>query len=200
MQIKTENYTGADCSGSSGGSNRVLTLANSGKTTGNGFLVYASGLALSLATEYTISHNATSSEITFLNPLWDDMAIIVNYYQSATGVGGDFAAGPFADFGVAAIRTPVTVATDYSGNKIYTDGTDETINIVLQPYNTKHDLDKSGLNKVYDMMAFIGPNTTLNKYDKITYDSKVYRVDNMSVRDFNGTSVMKKAMLYLSDD
>jgi len=198
--VETENYTGADCTGSSGGSNRVLTLSNTGKTTQGGFLVYASGLALSLTTDYTVSHNTTSSEITFLNRLWDDMLIIVNYYQSISGVAGDFGLGPLTDFGVVAVRTPVTVATDYSGNKVYVDGTDVDIEIVIQPYDTKHELDKSGLNKVYDMMAFIGPSTTLNKYDKITYDSKVYRVDNMSTRDFNGTTVMKKAMLFYAED
>ena len=200
-EIKTFNGTGEDCSGSDGDSNRVLTLSNTGTTQQSGFLVYASGLPLGLTTEYTVSHNSTSTEITFLNGLWDDMTIVVNYYQSiASGVSGDFNAGPLGDFGVVAVRTPVTMTTNYSGNKTYTDGTDENISIVIQPYDTKHNLDKSGLNKVYDMMAFIGPSTTLNKYDKITYDSKVYRVDNMSARDFNGTSVMKKAMLFYVKD
>ena len=196
MEVQTENYTGADCSGSSGDSNRVLTLANTGTTTGNGFLVYASGLALALTTEYTVVHNSSSTEITFLNPMFNHMTIIVNYYQSIAGVGGDFAAGPFADFGVVATRTPVTVTTDYSGNKTYSDGTDEDINIVISPYKAKYDLDKSGLNKSYDAMAFLGPDTTLNKYDKITHDSRVYRVDTVSVRDFAGTGSFQLAMLF----
>ena len=112
------------------------------------------------------------------------------------GVDSDFVLGPFADFGVVAVRTPVTTTTDFSGNKTYSDGTDEDIDIVLQPYNEKYDLDKSGLNKVWDMTAMVGPTVTLNKYDKITYDSKVYRVDSISTRDFNGTTVFKKAMLF----
>jgi hypothetical protein len=198
---RTFDGTGADASGSSGDANRVLTLSNTGITKQDGLLVYASGLALGLNTEYTISHNSSSSEITFLNPLWDDMTVVVKYDEKqAVGVGSDFLNGPLADFGVTAVRTPVTKTTDFSGNKTYTDGTDEAINIVLQPYNTKYDLDKSGLNKSYDMMAFVGPNVTLNKYDKITYDSKIYRVDNISARDFNGTSVMKKAMLFYVED
>ena len=197
MEIKTFNGTGADASGSDGDSNRVLTLSNTGVTQQSGFLVYASGLPLGLTTEYTVSHNETGTEITFLNGLWDDMTIVVNYYQSiASGVAGDFGSGPDGDFGVVAVRTPVTMKTDFSGNKTYTDGTDENINIVLQPYNVKYDLDKSGLNKVWDMTAMIGPDDTLNKYDKITYDSKVYRVDIISPRDFNGTTVFKKAMLF----
>ena len=112
------------------------------------------------------------------------------------GVESDFLNGPVGDFGVTAVRTPVTVTTNNSGNKTYTDGTDENIDIVIQPYDEKHNLDKAGLDKVYDMVAYIGPTTTLNKYDKITYDSKVYRVDEVSTRDFNGTTVMQKVMLF----
>ena len=194
--VETENYTGEDCTGSSGTSNRVLTLSNIATTKQGGFLVYASGLALSVTTDYTVSHNSSASTITFLNPLWDDMLIIINYYQSSSGVGLDFNNGPLSDFGVTATRTPVTMTTDYSGNKTYTDGTDESIDIVLSPYNKKYNLDKSGLNKVYDSIAFLKPDATLNKYDKITYDSKVYRVDSVSPRDFNGTSLFNVAMLF----
>jgi len=200
MAVKTFNGSGADCSGSSGGSNRVLTLSNTGTTQQAGFLVYASGLALALTTEYTVSHLSASTEITFLNRLWDDMTIVVNYYENFTGVSGDFINGPLNDFGVTATRTPVTMTTDYSGNKTYTDGTDEDIDIVLSPYNQKYNLDKSGLNKVYDSIAFLKPDATLNKYDKITYDSKVYRVDAVSVRDFNGTRLFHRAMLYYAED
>ncbi len=206
MEAQTENYTGADCTGASGDSNRVLTLANTDKTVQSGLLVFVSGLSISLTSEYTVTHNSTASEITFLNPLWDDTNIIVTYNQnvdtvgSGASAGSDFTLGPLGDFGVVAVRTPVTVITDYSGNKTYTDGTDEDINIVLQPYNVKYDLDKSGLNKNYDMMAFVGPNVTLNKYDKITYDSKVYRVDSVSTRDFNGTTIFKITMLFYVED
>lgn len=82
--VKTYDGTGADCSGSSYDSNRVLTLSNTGLTRQSGFLVYASGLALGLTTEYTVSHKSSSTEITFLNPLTDTMTIIVQYYEQAT--------------------------------------------------------------------------------------------------------------------
>ena len=206
METQTEYYTGADCTLTDGDSDRVLILSNSDKTVQDGFSVYASGLELSLTSEYTVTHNSTATEIIFLNALFDDMNIIVTYNQnldsvgSGASAGSDFTLGPLGDFGVTATRTPVTMTTDYSGNKTYTDGTDENISIVIQPYDEKHDLDKSGLNKVYDMIAFIGPSVTLNKYDKITYDSKVYRVDNVSTRDFNGTTIMKKVMLYFLEN
>lgn len=82
--VKTENKTGSDCSGSSGDKLRSLTLSNIGKTSSCGFLVYVSGLALGLTTEYTVVHNSTGSEITFVNRLWDNMTIVVNYYQKST--------------------------------------------------------------------------------------------------------------------
>ena len=203
--VETENYTGANCSGSSGGSNRIITLANASKTYQDGFSVTVAGLELSLTSEYTVEHKTALTEITFLNPLWDDSNIVISYSITSdtggvTGVGSDFNLGPLSDFGVTATRTPVTMTTDFSGNKTYTDGTDEDIDIVLSPYNQKYNLDKSGLNKVYDSIAFLKPDATLNKYDKITYDSKVYRVDSVSVRDFNGTRLFHVAMLYFNDE
>ena len=116
------------------------------------------------------------------------------------GVESDFANGPAGDFGVTAVRTPVTMTTDFSGNKTYTDGATANITIVEMPYDEKYYLDKSGNNKTYDLVIYIGPSATLNKYDKITYDSKVYRVDAVSSRDFASTGVMQKAALYFSDD
>ncbi len=85
----TENKTGVDCTGSNGASNRTLTLANTGTTSTPGFLVYASGLALALTIDYTVVHNDSDSVITFLNPLWDDMTIVVSYFQ-VTVVTNDY--------------------------------------------------------------------------------------------------------------
>jgi len=204
MAVRTEEFTGADLTGSSGDLSRTLTLTNTGLTSQNGFLVYVSGLALALTSEYTVSHLSASTVVTFVGPVWDDQTIIANYYETpgsnVSGADGDFTNGPLADFGVVATRTPVTMTTDFSGNKTYVDGTDEDISIVLMPYNVKYDLDKSGLNKNYDMMAFVGPSVTLNKYDKITYDSRIYRVDSISTRDFNGTRIFNVAMLFFVED
>ncbi|MCK5601603.1 hypothetical protein KAR91_07040 [Candidatus Pacearchaeota archaeon] len=86
LDVTTETTTGASCSGSSRDLNRVLTLSNTGQTAQPGFLVYVSGLALAITSEYTVSHNSTGTEITFLNPLTDTMTIVVNYYQKRTTV------------------------------------------------------------------------------------------------------------------
>ena len=200
LKLATFNGTGADCSGSSREKNRVLTLSNTGITSQAGFLVYASGLALGLITEYTVSHKSASTEITFLNGLWNDMTVVVNYYENISGVGSDFELGLLSDFGVDVIRTPVTMTTDYSGNKTYSDGTDETIEVVFMNPNKKYNLDKAGLTEVYDAKIFAKENQTINKYDKITYDSKVYRIDSVSIRRFSATSMFKRVLLFFVED
>jgi len=202
---KTEHYTGSDCSGNTGSVNRVLTLSNTGTTTDNGFLVHASGLALALTSEYTVTHASSSTTITFLNPIWDDQTIVVEYSQQITGAGAsadsdDFAKGPLADFGVEVTRTAVTVATDFHGNKTYTDGSDTTIDVVVENPDKSFTLDKAGLTEDYDAKIFTKPDETINKYDKITYDSKVYRVRTVSPRNFNGTTMFKTVTLFFVDD
>jgi hypothetical protein len=62
-------------------------------------------------------------------------------------------------------------------------------------------MDKSGLTQVYDARVFLKASAVLNKYDKITHDGRVYRVDKISTRDFNGTSVFQVASLfYISNE
>jgi hypothetical protein len=81
LQLKTENKLGINCTGTNGSVNRVLTLINTRETVQNGFLVYASGLALLLDSEYSVDHKSSGTEITFLNRLWDDMTIVVQYTE-----------------------------------------------------------------------------------------------------------------------
>lgn len=206
MDIKTENYTGSDCTGSSADANRTLTLSNTGTTSDNGFQVSVDGYNLSLTTNYTVVHASSSTVITFVGKLWDDQLIVVEYAEQISGSGSsadsdDFSVAPLADFGVEVTRTPVTITTDFSGNKAYTDGTDETISVVFMNPNKKFNLDKPGLNESYDAKMYILPTQTMNKYDKITYDSKVYRVDTVSKRNFDGTEMFQRVTLfYLSDE
>ena len=196
----TEYFNGSDCSGSSGDSNRVLTLSNSELTQQEGVFVYLGGLALTLTEEYTATHNSASTTITFLNPLWDDQLIIVRYIElgevSEEGTD-DFTNGPLKDFGVNVTRTPVTTTTDFHGQKTYTDGSDSTIVVVFSNANQDFALDKSGLTEVVDAQMFTKEDETINKYDKITHDSKIYRVDKISLRKFAGTSMFRKVNLFL---
>jgi len=68
---------GSDCSGSSGASNRVLTIGNTSTTTG--FIIFVNGTMLHPTHDYTASNLSASSTITFLN-LLNDTAYIDGFY------------------------------------------------------------------------------------------------------------------------
>jgi hypothetical protein len=78
---------GSSCSGSDGGTSRVLTLANVSLTDSGGFTVYVNGLALVPTVDYTVSHLAASTPITFINPMWNGSYIVVIYLLSGGAVG-----------------------------------------------------------------------------------------------------------------
>lgn len=204
-EVKTYSGTGADCSGSSGDTSRVLTLSNTIKTSGDGFQVHLDGLLLSLTSQYTVTHSSPNTTVTFLVEVYDDQEIVVNYFDEqyalgVSGVSGDFGLGPLADFGVVATRTPVTESTDFHGQKTYTDGVDEDINVVIMPNTKEYKLDAAGLTQVYDAIAYVKSGVTINKYDKITHGGDVYRVDSVSQRNFSETGVFQKVMLFFIDN
>ncbi len=87
MALKSENFTGNDCSGSDGEKNRVLTLSNSNKTLDTGFLVFLDGNAVVNGTHYSVNHKYASSEITFSVAVWDSQNIIIHYYVDEVPTG-----------------------------------------------------------------------------------------------------------------
>ena len=112
-------------------------------------------------------------------------------------VADDFSNGPLNDFGVSVTRTPVTKTTDFHGQKTYTDGTPASITVVIQNPRLGHALDKPGLTSVADALMFTIATETINKYDKILWNSKTYRVDNVSMRKFAGVNAYKRVELFL---
>jgi len=75
----TETYRGSDCDGSSGATNRVLTLANTTSSKSGGFQVIV-GNANVHPDDYTAVHNTSASTVEFHNPIYDDDYIVVNYF------------------------------------------------------------------------------------------------------------------------
>ncbi|KKL71442.1 hypothetical protein LCGC14_2094890 [marine sediment metagenome] len=109
----------------------------------------------------------------------------------------DFNNGPIVDFGLSVTRTPVTVTTDnIGGQKTYVDGSNENITVVFQNPNQDFGLDKAGLTERFDAKMFIKYDQTMNKYDKITHNSKIYRVDKVTDRLFNGNTLFKTVILF----
>lgn len=79
LTATTEEKTGADCSGSDGSTNRVLTLTNTSLSSTE--LVTINGVTQSArAGDYTASHLSTSSTITFLGEIYNDDELTVRYY------------------------------------------------------------------------------------------------------------------------
>lgn len=74
----TETKVGSDCNGSSGDASRVLTLANASISSNE--KVYVDRQRLKITVDYTVSHLAASSTITFVGKIWDTQAIIIDYF------------------------------------------------------------------------------------------------------------------------
>lgn len=109
----------------------------------------------------------------------------------------DFNNGPLNDFGVSVTRTPVTTAiSNISGQKSYSDGTGATITVVFENPKQDFGLDKAGLTERFDARMFIAYNQTMNKYDKITHEGKIYRVDKVTIKYFNGNAIFKTVNLF----
>jgi hypothetical protein len=74
----TEYYTGSDCSGTDGGVNRMLILANTELSYEE--QVTVNGLVMALTEDYTIQHLSSGSTIIFLNAINNDFILSVRYY------------------------------------------------------------------------------------------------------------------------
>ncbi len=200
--MTNETYTGSDCTGSNGAANRTLVLSNTTMTESSSFLVFVSGLSLALTSEFTVVHAASSTTITFLNRMWNDQNIVVQYDPLSTVSGGsvagtDFEVGPLSDLGVVVVRTPVTVTEhNITGQKTYTDGTDENVTVVFSNNRKGYPLDKSGITETADAIMMVSSTQTINKYDVITYASRKYRVKTVDVRRFNATALFKRVTLF----
>ena len=110
----------------------------------------------------------------------------------------DWDDGPLADLGVTVSRTPVTESdSNIGGQKTYTDGTPANITAVIQNITKGFYVTKAGETIRADALLFVASTQTINKHDKITYNSQTYRVDAVSPRIFGTTTLFKSAILFL---
>lgn len=111
----------------------------------------------------------------------------------------DFANKAISDSGASVTRTPVTktISGNFGGETL-TDGTDETITVFIVKKNTKWFADHSGEFEQADGMMLVSYGQTVNKNDKITYLSRVYRIgDVLSRTAGEGAVIYKVCPLYL---
>lgn len=133
----------------------------------------------------------------FVRLLTESIGLTDLVYYSTSRLPEDFNLGPLVGFGETVTRTPVTVTTDFHGQKTYTDGETEDLEVIFINPNRNFALNKSGLTEVADALMFVKGDATINKYDKITYDSEDYRVDTIDDRQEKGIVGFKLVSLYL---
>jgi len=167
----TEYFLGSSASGSSGDSSRIITLNNAFITMRES--VYADGLRLINQTQYTVSHQSTSSTVTLLNPVWNDMQIVISYYMVDINysTSNKFTGAYLTGISGASNRVLNLTNTMLSFNEeVYVDGlrlsnmTDYTID------NQPSSSEITFLGKIYnDMTLFVwysmGENNRTSQYD-----------------------------------
>lgn len=113
-------------------------------------------------------------------------------------VSADFIKAPIDDLGVTVTRTPVTTTIDnLSGQKTYSDGSTEEITVVWNNPNQEFQLSESGETKKADGIMFVKSTQTINKRDKILFDSNTYRVFSIDRRNMASALGFKRVILFL---
>jgi hypothetical protein len=94
-------------------------------------------------------------------------------------------------------RTPVVKTTsNVSGNEILKDGTAGNISGAFFRKEDEWAQDKAGLFQEADAILLVLPSVTINKNDKITYETEVYRVDKQVMRKIKELDCYKVAQLF----
>lgn len=90
-------------------------------------------------------------------------------------------------------RTPITITENpLTGEETLTDGEAADITGAFFHKSDEWLQDKPGLIQNADAILLVKSSVTINKNDKLTYDSKTYRVDDVVTRRL-GTVVFYKA-------
>ena len=208
LSSSTSYFTGTDASGSTGAKNRVITLDNTELTVQGGFEVFASGIAQSLFTDYTVVHNTTGSLITFLNNLFNDSPIIVVFNSTALATSStsskgisvnDFKNGPLQQFGRTFNLIKVSDTLDSMGAKTAAAEVSTSITGVVQFITEKNrDLLSQGLAKIGDARFFVAGDVDLDEGDIIENpaNSKRWRVERiLGNRNTEATTIFISAII-----
>lgn len=103
-----------------------------------------------------------------------------------------------SDLGSSVTRTPVTETNDnVTGDRETSDGTDATITVIFRNPGTLYDWKEQGEEKGATIQCFSAAATTINKEDKITWQTLVFRVKAVSTRYASDTAIFKKIDLEL---
>lgn len=99
-------------------------------------------------------------------------------------------------FGKTVKHTPVVKTLSNFGDETLTDGTPEDIEAAFFTNKDKYVQDKPALILNADAIVIVLPSQTMNKNDKIEYDSTVFRVDDdIFIRRLGEVQMYKVARL-----
>jgi len=100
-------------------------------------------------------------------------------------------------FGKTVSRTPVTKTTsNIGGDETLTDGSAANITGAFFRKTDSWAQDKEGLFQGADAVLLVKSDVTVNKDDKLTYDSEDYRVDSVITRRLGTTVFYKMARCF----
>lgn len=110
----------------------------------------------------------------------------------------DFTNGPLADHGVTVSRTPVTRTNDnVTGDLERSDGTPVNIQAVFTNPQILHQLEQEGEIEDSEVIVAVKGDVTINKEDKLAWNSYVFRVTSVSPRYFGSNLIFKKVITKL---
>ena len=191
--MTTSNYLGSDCTGSNGDLNRVLTLSNTRTTLDTNLIIVVDTATLHPTVDFTIDHNDSASEITFLNKLWDTQNITVNYLTTAAGNASSGATGILPldtqllinEINYFGDNVTVRAVTDddYSKWGDAEESIEDTENLkAFVNILTQNDQEvKEGIFQAGDKKFFFKSNQgNLNRGNRIYHDSKWYEIDSIT--------------------
>jgi len=100
--------------------------------------------------------------------------------------------------GALVTRIPVNKSLDsFAGAETLSNGISEIILVSIAKENTKWKVDKIGEMENADLVMYTKYNQEINKNDKITLDTRIYRVQNVLNNYEEGYVIFKKCALYL---
>ena len=188
----SETKLGSDCSGTDGGTSRVLTLSNSRITLDNGFIVVVSGSTLHPTTDFTLDHNDSSSTITFLNALYDDQPILVIYNVSGSEAGTPGASGILPldtqaihnelDYFGSTVTLRVVTDSSYTKWGDATESTSDTTGIkaMVQVLSQEDELVKESTFQSGDKVFWFKPDQgNIERGNRIYHSSKWYEINEV---------------------
>jgi len=118
-----------------------------------------------------------------------------------TGVDFSAYARVFDHYGDSVVRTPVTLSlSNVEGDETVVEGSTGSIKVYIVRKNKPWNFDAAGMIEGGDALMLVRSTDTINRHDKITWNSNTYRVQTVLNRDQIGGNVAYKACnLFLID-